>query len=279
MDKDIGRLLIVIPARAGSQRLSCKPLQLLGGEPLVCAVLRNVMAMEIKGAEIVVAVDDGHVWNVVTEFIGGGVGAKVVDTSSLHKCGTERVAEVARLPEFSGEGWADVVVNVQVDQPFLPREAVLGAVECVMNPGIIKPAYEVGTAVVPLSRDALVNKHRVKVLLDAGGQCLAFFRLAAWAHSVHLAEHLGVYAYEPQVLQRWAYEVQTPLERALGLEQVRALEAGISIGASGIAGQAQSIDTLEDLDAATSMAETTDMDSEGRREYLESITEHGSQEG
>lgn len=281
MDKDIGRLLIVIPARAGSHRLFCKPLQLLRREPLVCAVLRNVMAMEIKGVEIVVAVDSGDVWQVVTDFIGGGVGCSVVDTSSLHCCGTERVAEVARRPEFRGEGWADVVVNVQLDQPFLSREAVLGAIECVVGPGILEPAYEVGTAVAQLTRDAYVDPHRVKVLVGAGNKCLGFFRLAAWAREMQLAEHIGVYAYDPQVLQRWAYEVQTPLEQALGLEQVRALEAGISIGAAWIQGAApRAIDTLEDLDAASAMAETTDVHSAGRREYpIESITEHGPQEG
>ena len=88
------RNLCVIPARLGSTRLPSKPLRLLAGKPLICVVAAHVRDMQI-GDVVVVATDD---WRVVKAVEQDGVEA--IMTSPRHRNGTERVAEVARLPRF-----------------------------------------------------------------------------------------------------------------------------------------------------------------------------------
>src|SRR5688572_7472196 len=116
------RTLIVIPARLAAVRLPQKPLRLLAGVPLIARVWQRVSEMQLA-ERCVVATDDPLVANIAKT-----AGAECVMTHSGHTSGTERVAEVASMPEFSG---FDTIVNVQGDEPFIPREAVRGAAEMV----------------------------------------------------------------------------------------------------------------------------------------------------
>src|SRR5262245_53919077 len=101
-------VLGVIPARLGSTRLPRKPLQPLGGGPLVLRVLERVRASGAMDA-LVVATDAQDIAEVATR-----AGFRAVLTQSGHQSGTERVAEVADRAEFSG---FDLIVNVQGDEP------------------------------------------------------------------------------------------------------------------------------------------------------------------
>ncbi len=107
------RVLGVIPARLGSIRLPNKPLQLLAGEPLITRVIQRVMEHDLTDA-VVVATDSERVVEVAV-----AAGARAVLTDPSHLSGTDRVAEVAARAEFAA---AEIVVNVQGDEPFLPRE-------------------------------------------------------------------------------------------------------------------------------------------------------------
>lgn len=235
-------LLIVIPARLGSYRLLNKPLKMVGDEPLIHRVVQRVLAMDLD-AEVVVATDSALVARAVS------AAAPVIMTSLSHRNGTERVAEVARLLESTD---TEVVINVQGDMPFIPKEAVIGAVKRVLLDG-----DDVGTVVarVPSGVDTMIaDPNRVKAVVDGLGMCVAFYRLASWGDwpfpplAMGLAEHVGVYAYRPDTLQRWATLPPTKLERELELEQVRALTAGMKIGASWLAEPAPlAVDTQDDL--------------------------------
>jgi 3-deoxy-manno-octulosonate cytidylyltransferase (CMP-KDO synthetase) len=234
------RVLGVIPARLGSTRIPHKPLQLLAGEPLVTRVIQRVRDLGLVD-ELVVATDSTMVVRVVEL-----AGARAVLTRETHQSGTERVAEVAGRPEFSA--W-EVVANIQGDEPFLPDAALAGALERVAQ------GDEVGTAAAPLAAEQAGDPDRVKVVVDAQGRALYFSRAAIPFRRERTPapqdlywQHVGVYAYQRDTLQRWACLPPVPAEESERLEQLRALHYGMRVGVAHLDEPVQpGVDTPEDL--------------------------------
>jgi len=233
-------VLAVIPARLGSTRLPRKPLQILGGAPLIVRVWERIR--DLPGLdEVVVATDAPEIRSVVEQ-----AGGKVAMTSRRHESGTDRVAEVAARPEHAR---FDVIVNVQGDEPFLPTAAVAASVDR------IREGDDVGTAAVPLDPALRDDPARVKVVTDARGRALyfsrapiPFYREPGAAERWPYWQHLGIYAYTRPALERWVGTPPTALEQAERLEQLRALDQGISIGVAHLAEPAlPGIDTPDDL--------------------------------
>jgi 3-deoxy-manno-octulosonate cytidylyltransferase (CMP-KDO synthetase) len=233
-------ILGVIPARLGSTRLPNKPLQLLAGEPLVVRVLERVRACAVAD-QIVVATDSPMVARVVEK-----AGAVPVLTGTNHVNGTERVAEVARRPEFAR---FDIVVNIQGDEPFMPQAAIEGAIARVRH------GDPIGTAAAPLDPALAADPSRVKVVTDLQGRALYFSR-AVIPHrrdAGHPAaglywQHLGIYACQRAALERWVSLPPTPAEEAEKLEQLRPLQHGFAIGVAKLDEPAlPGVDTPEDL--------------------------------
>jgi 3-deoxy-manno-octulosonate cytidylyltransferase (CMP-KDO synthetase) len=219
------RVLAVIPARLGAVRLPRKPLRLLAGRPLVVLVASRVRAMGVAD-RCVVATESATVADAVR-----AAGAECVLTDAGHLSGTDRVAEVARRPEFAGY---DVVVNVQGDEPFLGVEAVRGAIAQVAGGN-----FEIGTTAVAAPPAILARPEIVKVVTDDAGRALYFSRAPIpWlrdesdraARDPLVRQHLGVYAYTRTALAAWVALPPHPLEIAERLEQLRPLAAGRSIG-------------------------------------------------
>lgn len=234
------RVLGVIPARLGSTRLPNKPLQLLAGEPLITRVIQRVVEHGVM-QELVVATDSHMIAQVVER-----AGVRAVLTHDGHRSGTDRVAEAAGRPEFAG---FDVVANVQGDEPFLPREALAGAVERVAG------GDEIGTAASPLAVEHAADPARVKVVTDARGRALYFSR-AVIPHRRDPADpaeglywqHVGLYVYTRAALERWVATPPSPAEQAERLEQLRALHCGLTIGVARLAEPAlPGVDTADDL--------------------------------
>ncbi len=232
------RVLGVIPARLGAERLPGKPLRLLGGKPLIQHVALNALA---SGAldEVVVASDADEVLDAAK-----ACGVRGVKTRSDHASGTSRVGEVVGMGEFRGFG---IAVNVQGDEPFLPAEAIRGSV------GEVVRGWDVGTAAAPLDPAEAASPHVVKVVLDELGRALYFSRSViphdrSGAGAVRYWQHLGVYAYRPDALALWLTLPPTGPEEAEKLEQLRALGNGMSIGVARIGVAAMpGIDTADDL--------------------------------
>src|SRR5690349_13334280 len=237
------RLLGVIPARLGSTRLPNKPLQLLAGEPLVPRVIERVRELRLVD-ELVVATDAPMVAEVVER-----AGVRAVLTRADHPSGTDRVAEVAARAEFQG---FDVIANVQGDEPFLDGDALRGAIERV------RQGDDVGTAAAPLAVEAAADPARVKVVTDLKGRALWFsrapipFRRDADAATDGLYwQHVGLYVYARRALERWVALPPTAAEQAEKLEQLRALEHGMTIGVARLpVATAPGIDTQDDLTRA-----------------------------
>jgi 3-deoxy-manno-octulosonate cytidylyltransferase (CMP-KDO synthetase) len=237
-------VLGVIPARLGSTRLPRKPLALLAGAPLITRVYDRAASFGLFDV-LVVATDAAEIAEVATRG-----GATVAMTRSSHATGTERVAEVAARSEFRR---FDIVVNVQGDEPFLPADAVRGAIERV------RQGDDIGTAAAPLDPVLAQEPNRVKVVTDARGRALYFSRAPIpWVRdpgdSAVYWQHLGIYAYSRRALEQWVRSDEAPLERAERLEQLRALWYGLTIGVAFTErAAALGIDTPDDLARAELM--------------------------
>jgi len=238
-------VLGVIPARLGSTRIPNKPLQKLAGEPLIVRVIQRVRAFGVVD-QLVVATDSALVAKVVEL-----VGVQAVLTRPTHASGTDRVAEVAAQPEFAAYR---VIANLQGDEPFLPRAALVGAVEKVAG------GADVGTAAAPLSSGGAADPARVKVVMDREGRALYFSRAVipyvrepSVQTSTLYWQHIGVYAYRREALTKLAGLAPSPAEEAERLEQLRALHYGMTVGVARLDAPAEpGVDTPEDLRRAQS---------------------------
>jgi 3-deoxy-manno-octulosonate cytidylyltransferase (CMP-KDO synthetase) len=165
-------------------------------------------------------------------------------TSPDHATGTERVAEVIAKPAFSQ---FDRILNVQGDEPFVAAAAVRGALAC------LERGDPLGTAAGSLDPALAQDPSRVKVVVDAHGRALYFSRApipfdrdASGAVVYH--QHVGVYAYTRDALERWVELSPVPEEQWERLEQLRPLLHGIPIGVTLFDGPAApGIDTPADL--------------------------------
>ena len=239
----IAPYVICIPARYQSTRLPGKPLCDIAGKPLIQRVYEQ--ACQSHAESVVVATDDQRIADVCES-----ISAEVVMTSADHPSGTDRLAEVA-----AAKGWDDaqIVVNLQGDEPFMPAQlldqvaqSLADADECAM-----------ATLCKPLANSADINNPNcVKVVLGVSQRALYFSRAAVGFDRDQQTEsgayhHLGLYAYRVAYLKKFAASLPTPLEQKERLEQLRALEMGESIYVD-ITTQSTGIgiDTAADLEQA-----------------------------
>jgi 3-deoxy-manno-octulosonate cytidylyltransferase (CMP-KDO synthetase) len=192
----------------------------------------------------VIATDSDEVADAVRPH-----GAEVVLTSAEHPSGTDRVAEVASLPEFRA---FDAIVNVQGDEPFVSRDALRGAVSQVTS-----GRFPLGTAAARAEEAILDEPNVVKVVAADDGRAMYFSRAAipflrdaaeAPLRSARVWQHIGVYAYARAALAHWVSLPPHPLERIERLEQLRPLAAGLAMGVALVTeAPAVGVDTDEDL--------------------------------
>lgn len=233
--------VLVVPARYGAKRLPGKPLLAETGKPLVVHVLeRAAAAASVHRA--LVATDDERIREAVEAH-----GGEAVMTSAECSCGTERVAEVARsLPD------EDLFVNLQGDEPEIEPESIDLLVEALSGP------VEMATLAAPLrEEEEFRNPAVVKVVVDGNGDALYFSRApipfardgAGPALPLH---HLGIYGFRRKPLMGYLEWPSTPLERTEKLEQLRALENGVSIRVIRVASAPPGIDDPESYRAFVS---------------------------
>lgn len=231
------RVLAVIPARFGAQRFPGKPLATLWGKPMLQHVWERARAAEGLD-ELVIATDDERIERVARAF-----GADVEMTSPECASGTDRVAEVARRRPA-----ADIVFNLQGDEPELETEAVTGLVRAMRE----RPDVRMGT-IAHHEPDAslFLSENVVKCVVDAQGFALYFSRadLAGASRGGPALRHAGVYAFRRDLLLEFSTWPPGALEQAERLEQLRAVERGVRIfvvkGARPFAG----VDTPEQMAA------------------------------
>jgi 3-deoxy-manno-octulosonate cytidylyltransferase (CMP-KDO synthetase) len=232
---------IVIPARYASQRLPGKPLLRETGKYLVQHVHERACESR-RAVEVVVATDDPRIVAAVEGF-----GGRVVMTRRDHASGTDRVAEVA------GGLDADVIVNLQGDEPLVDPAALD------LLPDLLKrdPGADMATLAVPIATaEQWHDPNCVKVVCDAAGRALYFSRSPIpyvrdgrpdfTSRPPRFLQHLGLYAYRRAFLLQMARLPQHPLEKAEKLEQLRVLAMGQRIHVGVVQHAARGVDTFED---------------------------------
>jgi len=214
---------VVIPARFDSSRLPGKALLPLAVKPMLQWV--HERAKSSQATEVVVATDDERIATAARDF-----GADVAMTARTHLSGTDRIAEVAAT-----RGWAeaDIVVNVQGDEPLIPP-VIIDQVAQLLDS---HPRADVATLAARLDQAADFNDANVvKVACDGTGRALYFSRAPIpWNRDAPATltpaslRHIGIYAYRVGALRKLAKLQPSRLEQIEKLEQLRALEAGMEI--------------------------------------------------
>ncbi|HVN85891.1 MAG TPA: 3-deoxy-manno-octulosonate cytidylyltransferase [Candidatus Binatia bacterium] len=238
------RVVAIIPARYESTRLPGKPLADINGQPMIRRVYER--AQQADGVDrVLVATDDARIAAAVKDF-----GGEVAMTSSAHRTGTDRIAEVACDLD------AEIVVNVQGDLPLLDPAMVAAAVAPLRAESGV-PMATIKTAI--RDDEEFRNPNVVKVVCDRDDFALYFsrsplpYRRDGAASDVLRYKHIGLYVYRRDFLLTFARLAQTPLEQTEQLEQLRALEWGFRIKVVEVATASIEVDTARDLERARAL--------------------------
>ena len=221
---------IIIPARYGSSRLEGKPLLRANNKPIIQWVWEK--ASKCKGIDrVIIATDDERIYNTCKEF-----GAEVEMTSSEHKSGSDRIAEVAlRHPEIA------YIINLQGDEPLIEDSNI----ELVRKGVVEDESADISTLV----RE--IKPNLVKCIFDVNNFAMYFSRAKIpYERNEGKSKfygHLGIYGYKRDALFKMTSLPQTTYEMSESLEQLRALQNGMKIKVAVVDNVPVGIDTLEDF--------------------------------
>jgi 3-deoxy-manno-octulosonate cytidylyltransferase (CMP-KDO synthetase) len=245
----------VIPARYSATRLPGKPLLEIAGKPLIVWVAERARAASTISRTIV-ATDDPRIVDAVN-----AAGFDAVITRADHATGTDRVAEVAHNLR------ADIIVNVQGDEPLINPETIDRAVNALID----DPESQMSTTWEAITEDSdATNPSVVKVTFDEKGYATNFSRnpisnqtdeksgsteSSPEKSGRYFKKHTGLYAYRRDFLLAFARWPQSENERKESLEQLRVLDRGVKIKVVEAASPSIGVDTLEDLERVRAMVE------------------------
>lgn len=238
--------MIVIPARMHSTRLPQKMMLCATGKPLIQHTYEAAIRA-IKPEKVVVATDHQEIYNTVVAF-----GGEAVMTNPEAESGTDRVAEVARkYPEM------DIFVNVQGDEPEISPDSI----DLVIESLELDEKAVMSTVATPIREmEKLIDPACVKVVFDDFQNALYFSRspipMAAegfgdWINREPpvFYQHVGLYCYRGQFLEKIESIPVSSLEQAEKLEQLRVLQSGYRIKTAVISQSTTGIDTQADYEA------------------------------
>lgn len=247
------KVLAVIPARYGSTRLPAKPLALINSKPMIQWVYENVKKCSLVD-RVIVATDDNRIFDIVKSF-----GGEVMMTSSQHKSGSDRVAEVAKRIN------SEIVLNVQGDEPMIAPNILSKVIKEFHHNKYLN-------VVTPICKieyiSELIDPNFVKVVIDKNRFALYFSRsvipfirdVFEWEKQNFIIKendlvgkgiffrHIGVYGYKRNFLFKFLSLPQGKLENLEKLEQLRILEHGYRIKTVLVKDSPISVDTKEDLE-------------------------------
>jgi 3-deoxy-manno-octulosonate cytidylyltransferase (CMP-KDO synthetase) len=240
--------IVLIPARLAATRLPGKPLAEIAGEPMIVHVWRRAVAAEV--GPVAVACGEPEIAAAVEK-----AGGRAVLTDPLHPTGSDRIHEAIGLLD-PGRAY-DAVINVQGDLPLLDPAAVRVALA-----GLADPAIDIATLAAVITEEAALSDESVNKVAagftdpDRPARALYFSKAAIpWGAGPHY-EHIGLYAYRRAALERFVALPRGVLEVRERLEQLRALEAGMTIAVALIdpGRLGVQVDTPADLARARALA-------------------------
>lgn len=236
-------ILGIIPARYASTRLPGKLLLPIQGKTLLQRTFENASQVKLLD-KLLIATDDTRIYDHVMTF-----GGHPVMTSPACNNGTDRLAEVLTAhPEWLG---ASAIVNIQGDEPLLPPEAIVQAINLLLD----DPQASIATLITPLRTEEEANNPSiVKCVKDQQNNALYFSRSLVpsnkngrFCSASNYYRHIGLYVYRPTFLLHYQTLLSTPLQIEEDLEQLKALEHGYRIKVAVTENAGIGIDTPEDL--------------------------------
>lgn len=239
------QIAIIIPARYGSSRLEGKPLLKACGKPIIQWVWEKAKNCPLVD-RVIVATDDDRIFNACKEF-----GAEVEMTSTEHKSGSDRIAEVAkRHPEIG------YVINLQGDEPLIEQANIERVIKGVLE----DEKADISTLLREIKEEnEAQNPNLVKCVFDVNDYAMYFSRskipYERNSGKSKIYGHLGIYGYKKEALFKMTELSQTTYEQAESLEQLRALQNGMKIKVSIVENVPVGIDTIEDFEKFKAMVE------------------------
>ena len=236
---------IIIPARYGSSRLEGKPLLRANNKPIIQWVWEKASKCPLVD-RVIIATDDERILNVCKDF-----GAEVEMTSTEHKSGSDRIAEVAeRHTEIA------YIINLQGDEPLIEQANI----ELVIKGVLEDENADISTLLREIKdEDEAQNPNLVKCVFDVNNYAMYFSRskipYERNAGKSKIYGHLGIYGYKREALFKMTKLPQTSYEQAESLEQLRALQNGMKIKVAVVDNIPVGIDTLEDFEKFKRMVE------------------------
>lgn len=234
---DNSDVAIIIPARIGSTRLKNKALKTIGDKTIIAHVLHNIMYGNLNN--VYVATDSEKIANHVRQ-----VGGNAIITSKDCLTGSDRVYE-AFQKIFSDNNKIQYIINVQGDMPFVDYRLIIDIMETLKN-----KHFDIVTPVVKVNKSEVDNNSSVKVVMNTNYQALYFSRSIIPHGAKNFLYHIGIYGYTSRALKKFVSLKKTEYEVVENLEQLRALQSGMSIGIVMSNALPISIDTYKDLQQA-----------------------------
>ncbi|QDO96151.1 3-deoxy-manno-octulosonate cytidylyltransferase [Ferrovibrio terrae] len=231
--------IVLIPSRLASTRLPDKPLADIHGLPMIVHCLRR--AQEAGFARVAVACGDQAIADAIQAH-----GGEAVLTDPNHPSGSDRIFEA--LQKLDPQARHDAVINLQGDLPAIDPKVI----SAVLTP-LADPAIDIATLATPIvDQHEVDDRNVVKAVLSLApgetiGRALYFSRRPVPGGEGPLWHHIGIYAYRRAALERFVSLKPSPLEKRESLEQLRALENGMSIAAAVVDTLPLGVDTPADL--------------------------------
>ena len=240
---------IIIPSRLDAQRLPNKPLELINNKEMILHVYEA--ALKSDAEEVFVATPDQRIKDIVKKF-----GGNCILTTGKHETGTDRVFEVFKTIL---NGNPQIVINLQGDMPNIHPDTINNLINYMK-----KGECEIGTLASKLSSNSeLEDENIVKVLVKEKLEPGIFVKALDFVRINNMKEfqayhHIGIYAFTNKALLRYVGLKRSKLELERKLEQLRALEDGMSIHVGYVESSPLSVDTKRDLDEIKRIMKTNE---------------------
>ena len=233
------KIISIIPARFNSKRFPGKLLEMIGGQSVIEKTYTSVLETSLF-EKVFVATDSNSIKNKILS-----IGGEVIDTVEKHACGSDRVAEAS----FNLD--ADIIVNVQADEPFIDKKSLTDLIKIYKDDK--KGLIDMVSLMSPIEDSNMINNPNiVKVIVDYNNFALYFSRAKIpfdrdQDHKVNYFRHIGVYGFRKRSLIDFSNNGETPLEKSEKIECIRQLEMGKKIKMVETNISSFSIDEFSDL--------------------------------
>ena len=236
------KIIAMIPARYSAARFPGKLMKDLGGKTVILRTFEAALSTNLFD-EVYVVTDS----EIIKENISNA-GGNVIMSKTAHECGSDRIAEAVAFLD------ADIVINVQGDEPFIDKTSLSQLIE-VFKEDVNKEIDLASLKVEITNQEDIENPNNVKVITDINNLAIYFSRSVIPFHrdkdiSVKYYKHKGVYAFRKQALLDFYKTPMTPLEASEKIEAIRYQEIGKKIKMVETSVEAIGIDIPEDLEKA-----------------------------